>query len=116
MGAYVAHEIMRQLLQRRMNPVGARALILGLAFKENSPDLRNTRVVDVVGELTAHGLSVAIIDPWADPAEAAHEYGLVQNSNPEAGACDALVLAVAYRGFLWGASLATASRAAFSMM
>jgi UDP-N-acetyl-D-galactosamine dehydrogenase len=116
MGAYVAHEIMRQLLQRRMYPVGARALILGLAFKENSPDLRNTRVPDVVGELTAHGLSVAIIDPWADPAEAAHENGLVLNSNPEAGACDALVLAVAYRGFLWGASLATASRAAFSMM
>jgi UDP-N-acetyl-D-galactosamine dehydrogenase len=100
MGAYVASSVLKLLLGRRINPVGARVLVLGLAFKENCPDLRNTKVVDVVAELADHGLEVHIHDPWVDPAEARHEYGLDLTSEPAAGAYDAVVLAVAHRQFL----------------
>jgi UDP-N-acetyl-D-galactosamine dehydrogenase len=100
MGVYVANQIFRLMLSKRINPIGARALVLGLAFKENCPDLRNTRVVDVVAELRAHGLEVDVTDPWVDPADALHEYGLALTATPAPGTYDVMVLAVAHQQFL----------------
>jgi len=76
MGAYVAGQLVKAMLKRRIQVDGARVLVLGLTFKENCPDLRNTRVVDVVRELQDYGVQVDVHDPWADAAEARHEYGL----------------------------------------
>jgi UDP-N-acetyl-D-galactosamine dehydrogenase len=100
MGAYVADRILRILLRKKINPVGARALVLGLAFKENCPDLRNTKVVDMVTELQDHSLSVDIHDPWVDAAEARHEYGVELVSEPRAGDYDVIILAVAHAQFI----------------
>jgi len=100
MGAYVADRILRILLRKKINPVGARALVLGLAFKENCPDLRNTKVVDMVTELQDHSISVDIHDPWVDAAEARHEYGVELVSAPRAGDYDVIILAVAHAQFV----------------
>ncbi len=100
MSAYVAGRVLKLLAHRGINPVGARALVLGLAFKENCPDLRNTKVVDLVSELRDYSLKVDIHDPWVDPAEAAHEYGLTLTAAPAAGDYDVIILAVAHRQFI----------------
>nr|ADI18720.1 UDP-n-acetyl-d-mannosaminuronate dehydrogenase [uncultured Rhizobiales bacterium HF4000_32B18] len=101
MGAHVAGRVMRLMLGRRLPVVGSRILVLGLAFKENCPDLRNTRVIDVVTELTAVSAEVDVWDPWVDPAEAKRAYGLdVMTDVPERGVYDALVLAVAHDDFV----------------
>lgn len=100
MGGYVANQVLRLLLRKGVNPVGARALVLGLAFKENCPDLRNTRVVDIVAELAEHRLVVDVHDPWVDACEARHEYGLTLTTAPEPGAYDVVILAVAHRQFV----------------
>lgn len=96
MGVYVAGQLVKAMLRRRLHVDGARVLVLGLAFKENCPDLRNTRVVDVISELREFGVKVDVHDPWADAAEAQHEYGLKLVENPERGAYDGVVLAVAH--------------------
>ena len=95
MGAYVAG----QLLKRRIQVDGARVLVLGLTFKENCPDLRNTRVVDVVRELQDYGIQVDVHDPWTNPDEARHEYGLDLVQTPQDGDYDGIVLAVAHDQF-----------------
>jgi UDP-N-acetyl-D-galactosamine dehydrogenase len=99
MGAYVAGQVVRLMLRKGMNPSGARALVLGLSFKENCPDLRNTRVVDIVRELVQCSVRVDVHDPWVDAAEARHEYGLSLVAQPDAGAYDAVILAVGHRQF-----------------
>jgi UDP-N-acetyl-D-galactosamine dehydrogenase len=99
MGAYVAGQMVKAMLKRRIQVDGARVLVLGLTFKENCPDLRNTRVVDVVAELRDYGVTVDVHDPWADAAEALAEYGLDLVTAPEAGAYDGVVLAVAHEAF-----------------
>jgi UDP-N-acetyl-D-galactosamine dehydrogenase len=99
MGAYVAGQMVKAMLKRRIQVDGARVLVLGLTFKENCPDLRNTRVVDVVAELRDYGVVVDVHDPWADAAEARHEYGFDLAAVPEAGAYDGIVLAVAHEQF-----------------
>jgi len=99
MGHYVAHETIKLMIKRGMPIAGARALILGLTFKENCPDLRNTRVVDIVAELQSFGVQVDVHDPWIDAAEAEHEYGIRPASDPEAGTYDAIIIAVAHRQF-----------------
>ena len=99
MGAYVAGQLIKVMLKRRIQVDGARVLVLGLTFKEDCPDLRNTRVVDVVEELRDYGVHVDVHDPWADPAEAQHEYGLNLVADPERGAYDGIVLAVAHEVF-----------------
>jgi len=99
MGAYVAGRLIKAMIQRGVQVRGARVLVLGLAFKENCPDLRNTRVIDIVRELADYGVDVAVHDPWADPAEARHEYGLELTAEPDAGAYDGVVLAVAHKTF-----------------
>lgn len=99
MGSYVAGQMVKAMLKKRIQVDGARVLVLGLTFKENCPDLRNTRVVDVVSELRDYGVSVDVHDPWADAAEARAEYGLDLVAAPQSGAYDGIVLAVAHDGF-----------------
>ena len=99
MGGYVAAQTVRLMIRKGLNPVGARVLVLGLAFKENCPDLRNTRVVDIVRTLREDGLQVDVHDPWVDAAEARHEYGIDPLATPPAGAYDAIIVAVGHRQF-----------------
>jgi UDP-N-acetyl-D-galactosamine dehydrogenase len=100
MGEHVANRVVRLMTRKRINVVDARVLILGLAFKENCPDLRNTRVVDVIAELRAYGLAVDVHDPWVSADEARAEYGLNLIAAPANGAYDAIVLCVAHREFM----------------
>ncbi|WP_309092035.1 nucleotide sugar dehydrogenase [Phenylobacterium sp.] len=99
MGGYVARELVKEMIRRSSPVKGARILMMGLAFKENCPDLRNTRVIDIIGELQDYGAQVDVWDPWIDPAEARHEYGLDLVAAPEPGAYDGIVLAVAHSQF-----------------
>ncbi|MBB4798272.1 UDP-N-acetyl-D-galactosamine dehydrogenase [Brevundimonas bullata] len=99
MGAYVASQLVKAMVKKRIQVEGARVLILGLAFKENCPDLRNTRVVDIIQELKDYDIAVDVHDPWVDPAEAQQEYGLTLTARPETDAYDAVVLAVCHHQF-----------------
>lgn len=99
MGAHVASLLVKAMLRRRIQVDGAKVLILGLTFKENCPDLRNTRVVDVVAELADYGIAVDIHDPLADPEEAQAEYGLTLTADPASGVYDAVILAVAHEEY-----------------
>ncbi|NBE06495.1 Vi polysaccharide biosynthesis UDP-N-acetylglucosamine C-6 dehydrogenase TviB [Paragemmobacter ruber] len=99
MGSYVAGQMVKAMLKKRIQVDGARVLVLGLTFKENCPDLRNTRVVDVIRELQDFGVRVDVYDPWVDPAEARAEYGLNPVTTPENGAYDGIILAVAHDAF-----------------
>ena len=99
MGAYVVTQLVKRMTQKRMPVQGARVLVMGLAFKENCPDLRNTRVVDILKELKEYDVTADVFDPWVDPAEAQHEYGITPVAAPAAGAYDAIILAVAHRQF-----------------
>ncbi len=99
MGLYVASEVLRLMANRRIHIKGSRILVLGLAFKENCPDLRNSKVVDVIRELRKYGALVDVYDPWIDAREARHEYGLRPIRSPRRGHYDAAVLAVAHREF-----------------
>ena len=99
MGAYVASQLVKAMLRKRIHVDGARVLVLGLTFKEDCPDLRNTRVVDVIDELRDYGAQVDVHDPWADAAEARHEYGLELVAQPQTGAYDGIVLAVAHDAY-----------------
>ena len=85
MGTYVAQQIAQLMMQRRIQVKDSRILMMGLTFKENCPDVRNTKIVDVVHELEKYGAKVDVVDPWADPDEAEHEYGLRPVKRAEAG-------------------------------
>lgn len=100
MGTYVSSQLVKAMLRKRKDLSSGRVLILGLTFKENTPDLRNTRVIDVVRELADYGLDVDVTDPWADPAEAMNEYGIELVESPADGTYDAVVLAVSHQQFL----------------
>ena len=99
MGGYIARELAAELARRGTPLKGARVLVMGLAFKENCPDLRNTRVIDIIQLLADGGAVVDVWDPWIDAAEAREEYGLDLTSAPAQGAYDAIVLAVAHDQF-----------------
>ncbi|MCE8519201.1 Vi polysaccharide biosynthesis UDP-N-acetylglucosamine C-6 dehydrogenase TviB [Ruegeria pomeroyi] len=99
MGAYVASEMVKAMIRKGITVKGARVLVLGLTFKENCPDLRNTRVVDVVSELRDYGIAVDVHDPWVNAEEAMHEYGIALTERPEAGTYDGVILAVAHDEF-----------------
>jgi UDP-N-acetyl-D-galactosamine dehydrogenase len=99
MGAYVTSQLVKALIKRRIHVEGARILVMGLTFKENCPDLRNTRVVDIVRELADYNASVDVHDPWASAEEAQHEYGLALVERLEPGIYDAIILAVAHDQF-----------------
>jgi UDP-N-acetyl-D-galactosamine dehydrogenase len=100
MGSYVADQLVKVMIRRGIDVRNARVLVLGLTFKENTPDLRNTRVIDICAELESVGLEVDVHDPWADAAEAMREYGIQLIQEPEDGAYDAVVLAVAHQEYL----------------
>ncbi len=99
MSLYVSSRIIKRMLARELQPHGARALVLGLTFKENCPDLRNTKVVDIVRELESYGVSVDVHDPWVDADEAKAEYGLDLVADPGDGAYDVVIIAVAHDRF-----------------
>jgi UDP-N-acetyl-D-galactosamine dehydrogenase len=100
MGPHVAHRVVKLMSQKGLHVVGAKVLVLGLTFKENCPDLRNTRVTDVIAELAGFGMQVDVYDPWVSVDEAKHEYDLdLLREAPKAGAYDAVVLAVSHREF-----------------
>lgn len=99
MGAYVVSQLVKALLKRRIQVDGARVLVMGLTFKENCPDLRNTRVIDIVQELTEYNVTADVYDPWVSPDEARHEYGITPLPEPQAGNYDAIIVAVAHDQF-----------------
>ncbi|MBT2116521.1 Vi polysaccharide biosynthesis UDP-N-acetylglucosamine C-6 dehydrogenase TviB [Dyella sp. LX-66] len=99
MGPYVAGEVVRLMVRKGINPVRAKVLVLGLAFKENCPDLRNTRVIDIVQALRSYNAQVDVHDPWVDAAECEHEYGLATIGEPVQGHYDAVIVAVGHRQF-----------------
>jgi UDP-N-acetyl-D-galactosamine dehydrogenase len=99
MGGYIARELIKEMIRRGSAVKGARVLVMGLAFKENCPDLRNTRVVDIIAELADYEAKVEVWDPWIAAADARHEYGIDLIEAPGAGVYDAVVLAVAHRQF-----------------
>ncbi|HEU4624240.1 MAG TPA: Vi polysaccharide biosynthesis UDP-N-acetylglucosamine C-6 dehydrogenase TviB [Steroidobacteraceae bacterium] len=99
MAIYVADRVVKLMNKRRIQVNGARVLVLGATFKENCPDIRNSKVFDVVRELKKHGALVDVYDPWADSAECRHEYGVGLIRQPQKGRYDAIVMAVAHKEF-----------------
>ncbi|MGX5659698.1 Vi polysaccharide biosynthesis UDP-N-acetylglucosamine C-6 dehydrogenase TviB [Castellaniella ginsengisoli] len=99
MGGYVVSQLVKAMTKRRIQVQGSRVLVMGLTFKENCPDLRNTRVVDIVRELGEYSIDVDVYDPWVEAAEAQHEYGLTPVAKPAVGAYDGIILAVAHEQF-----------------
>ncbi|MDK3019011.1 nucleotide sugar dehydrogenase [Pseudodonghicola flavimaris] len=99
MGKHVTHELIKALLARGANLARARVLVMGFTFKENCADTRNTRVADIVSELEAYSLGADVYDPWVDPAAIAAEYGITPIASPDAGAYDAIIVAVAHKEF-----------------
>ncbi len=96
MGPYVASQAIKAMVKKRIHVVGARVLVMGLAFKENCPDLRNTRIVDFVRELKDFGVNVDVSDPWVAPDDAKREYGIDLIAEPEQNSYDAIIVAVAH--------------------
>ncbi|HBN90009.1 Vi polysaccharide biosynthesis UDP-N-acetylglucosamine C-6 dehydrogenase TviB [Rheinheimera aquimaris] len=99
MGRYVISQLVKAMIKRRIQVSGAKVLVMGLTFKENCPDIRNTKVVDILAELKEYGVVADVFDPWVDAAEAQHEYGITPIAQPEAGSYDAVILAVGHKQF-----------------
>lgn len=99
MGEYVASEVIKKMIKQGIQIKGSNILVLGITFKENCPDVRNTKVVDVIRELKEYNTNVTIYDPWANPQEVKHEYGLDLLTEKPQGQFDAVVLAVAHAKF-----------------
>lgn len=101
MGKYVASEVVKLMIQNEVPVRGSKALMLGITFKENCPDIRNTKVTDIYRELKSYGLEVDIYDPWAKPEEVHHEYGIATLSKyPGNNGYKAIILAVAHKEFM----------------
>ncbi|WP_350645406.1 Vi polysaccharide biosynthesis UDP-N-acetylglucosamine C-6 dehydrogenase TviB [Pseudoalteromonas sp. G24-MNA-CIBAN-0072] len=99
MGEYVVSQLIKKMLKKRIHVEGANVLIMGLTFKENCPDLRNTKIVDIVSELKEYNINVDITDPWCLNEEAQHEYGLSLVENVQDNHYDAIILAVGHNQF-----------------
>jgi len=99
MSLYVVSQIVKLMLTKGIQPSNSKALILGLAFKENCPDVRNTKVVDIISELSSYGTTVDVVDPWCDSVEARCEYDIELVTEPEEGAYDVVIVAVAHDEF-----------------
>ncbi|MEO5369485.1 MAG: Vi polysaccharide biosynthesis UDP-N-acetylglucosamine C-6 dehydrogenase TviB [Magnetococcus sp. DMHC-1] len=99
MGLYIAAQVVKLMTIRHMTVPDARILVMGLTFKENCPDLRNTKVVSIIEEFRSYGAVVDVYDPWADAAGAYEEYGIQLTTNPGSGAYDAVVIAVGHQQF-----------------
>jgi len=100
MGTRIADRLIRMMTRRGINVVGSRVLILGLAFKENCPDIRNTRVIDVIRALQDYNVKVDVYDPWVDAKEACEEYGIAMSTKLDPKTYDGAVLAVAHEDFV----------------
>jgi len=99
MGAYVAERVVKIMTQRRIHVADANVLIMGLTFKEDCPDLRNTRVIDIIKEFQGYHAQVDVYDPWVNKEEAEHEYGITPLAELEPGKYDAIILAVGHQQF-----------------
>lgn len=99
MGEYVASRIVKLMIKKDVTINGANLLMLGITFKENCPDVRNTKIIDVIAALKDYGINITIFDPWANPAEVAHEYKLVTQKTVPEQKYDAVVLGVAHKEF-----------------
>jgi UDP-N-acetyl-D-galactosamine dehydrogenase len=99
MGKYVANEIINLMTKKRIQVVNSNILVMGLTFKEDCPDIRNTRVVDVVQELRGFHCNIDVYDPWIDKEESTREYGITPVEQPEPGKYDAVIIAVAHHQF-----------------
>lgn len=99
MSAYVASQLIKAMLKCRIHVDGARVLIMGLTFKENCPDLRNTKIVDIISELSEYNINVDVFDPWVEPEEAQREYNINPISEPAENSYDGIILAVAHDQF-----------------
>jgi len=99
MGAYVTQQVVKLMTQKRIAVVDAKILIMGLTFKEDCPDLRNTRVIDIIAEFKDYQCQIDVYDPWVSSAEAAHEYNITAIQTPENGHYDAIIMAVGHQQF-----------------
>lgn len=99
MAEYVVSQLVKQMMKKRIHVNGANVLVMGLTFKENCPDLRNTKVVDIVSELKEYNINADIVDPWCSNEDAQHEYGLSVIKEVKSGHYDAIILAVAHNEF-----------------
>ncbi|WP_168400405.1 Vi polysaccharide biosynthesis UDP-N-acetylglucosamine C-6 dehydrogenase TviB [Acinetobacter indicus] len=99
MGAYVVTQLVKAMIKKKIQVEGAKVLVLGLSFKENCPDIRNTKIIDIVNELTEYNIAADVYDPWVDASEAQHEYGITPIASLEQGQYDAVILAVAHGQF-----------------
>ena len=99
MGAYVVTQLVKGMIKKKIQVEGAKVLVLGLSFKENCPDIRNTKIIDIVHELQEYHIQADVYDPWVDTAEAQHEYGITPVARLENGQYDAVILAVAHEQF-----------------
>ncbi len=99
MGRYIASEVVKLMLKKRIHVADANILVLGITFKENCPDLRNTRVIDIIDELRTYGANIEVYDPWADREEAHQLYGVTMIEDLPVNHYDGVVLAVAHREF-----------------
>jgi len=100
MGCYVVTQVLKLMLKKRIHVNEARILMMGLTFKENCPDIRNTRVTDMIKELNSYGAKVDIYDPWVDAKEVQHEYGITPIDKPQQNTYDAIILAVKHDQFV----------------
>ncbi|HWL27292.1 MAG TPA: Vi polysaccharide biosynthesis UDP-N-acetylglucosamine C-6 dehydrogenase TviB [Burkholderiaceae bacterium] len=100
MGNYVVSQLVKCMTKKRIQVQDSKVLVMGLAFKENCPDLRNTRIVDIVRELKEYNIEVDVYDPWVDPEAAMHEYGITPVSEVRQGAYDGVIIAVAHEQFV----------------
>ena len=99
MGQYVVSQLVKAMVKERIQVEGARVLVMGLTFKENCPDLRNTKVIDIVDELKEYNMNVDVLDPWCSSEEAMHEYGISTMKSAEKGVYDGIILAVGHNEF-----------------
>ena len=100
MGEYVSSQIVKHMIQKGIAVKNSSLLMLGVTFKENCPDVRNTKIVDVLASLKEYGINITIYDPWASPAGVAHEYGLITSQELPNETFDAVILGVAHKEFL----------------
>ncbi|HCQ15426.1 MAG TPA: nucleotide sugar dehydrogenase, partial [Cryomorphaceae bacterium] len=100
MGKYVATEVVKMMVKAEMRVKNSKVLMLGITFKENCPDIRNTRAIDIYNELQTYQMDVDVYDPWANPEEVKHEFGMDIIKTEELSKYDTIILAVAHREFL----------------
>ena len=100
MGSYIVSQVIKLMLKKRLHINKANILIMGLTFKENCPDIRNTRVIDIINELNSYGAKIDIYDPWVDSKDALHEYGITPIEKPKPNTYDAIILAVKHKQFV----------------